>query len=173
MRICAVLVIAVFATVPAAPAQKSSAQNSSVQNAAKDFEPLMAYAGTWQVSRAGAPKPETLINKCEVLGEFFACAQNVDGQAGPLVVFLRHGEPGHYQVQNIMPSGRATGLTELQLTGNTWTYFNRQSENGVATYYKTTNVFSGKNKIHFESSHSSNNKDFTVDASGDEVKVVK
>ena len=139
----------------------------------KNMQPLLAYEGTWKVSRAGTPKPDTLINKCALLGQFFVCAQNVNGEPGPLLVFLQQGAPGHYLTQTIMPSGRATGLTDLTITADTWTYLSRQNEAGTTTYYKTINAFSGKNKIHFENSHSSNGKDFTPDSSGDELKVTK
>ena len=161
MRLCVLLLIAV-AGIAAPP-----------QNPMKPFEPLLAYDGTWRISRTGAAKPQTLVDKCSMLGSFFACAQEVDGQTAALVIFVRHGEAGHYQVQTIMPTGRATGLTDLQVNGDTWTYFTQQTDNGVTTHYKTVNVFSGKNKIHFESSHSSDGTNFTVDASGDEVKVTR
>jgi hypothetical protein len=138
-----------------------------------DFAPLLAYQGTWHVMRKDAkdPKPDILINHCSLLGQFFACAQNVNAQPGALVVFLHKGAPGHFLVQNIMPDGRATGLTDLTVNGDTWTYMDRRDENGQTTFYRTLNVFSGRNKIHFESSHSKNGKDYSVDLSGDESRV--
>jgi hypothetical protein len=140
-----------------------------------DFEPLWAYQGTWHVVRKDAKdgKADIMINRCAALGQFFSCAQNVNGQPGDLIVFLRRGEPGHYVTQTLMPDGRATGLSDLEIKEGKWVYSIRRNENGGTTYYKTVNTFAGKNNIHFETSHSTNGKDFAVDASGEETRVSK
>jgi hypothetical protein len=134
------------------------------------FAPLWLYQGTWQVSRKDA-KPELLINQCALLGKFFTCSQNVDGAQQGLVVFLPANGPGHFYTQTIMPDGRATGRTDLQISGDIWTYSSRRDEDGKTTFYRTLNTFSGKSRIHFESAHSDDGKNWTVDAAGDEVQV--
>jgi hypothetical protein len=86
-------------------------------------------------------------------------------------VFLPAGKPEHFYTQSIMPDGRATGRNDLQISGDVWTYTSRRDEGGKTTFYRTLNTFSGKSRIHFESDHSDNGKDWTVDASGDELHV--
>jgi hypothetical protein len=143
--------------------------------AAKTADPyaqLRLYDGSWQVTPKGAAKPDVLTNHCALLGQFFACAQNVNGSPGGLVVFLPvNGKPNHFYTQTIMPEGRATGRDELEIEGNQWTYSSRRDENGKTTYYRTLNTFSDKNHIHFEQGQSTNNKDWTVQNSGDEVRM--
>ncbi len=146
------------------------------QGPAKDqtYSSLRLYQGAWQVLRKDVPsgaKPDKLINACALLGQFFACAQNVNGEAGGLVVFIPKGSLGHFKAQTIMPDGRATGLTDLQINGDVWTYSSRRDEGGATTFYRTLNKFTGKDHIHFESAHSSNNKDWTTEASGDETRI--
>lgn len=136
------------------------------------FTDLQLYNGAWKVARKGTAKPDILINRCSVLGGFYACSQNVNGSSVALVVFVPAAQAGHFHVQNIMGDGRATGISELQISGDLWTYSNRQDEGGKTTYYRTVNKFTGKNRIHFESSHSDNNQDWSVDASGDEERSV-
>jgi hypothetical protein len=138
------------------------------------FTPLLAYQGTWSVTRANAApgsKPEELVNHCAVLGQYFACQQTVNGQAGNLVVFIATTKPGHYYTQNITSEGRATGRADLQVAGDQWTYTNTWDQGGKTTYYRTTNSWGGKNKIHFEQAESDDGKDYKITGSGDEVKV--
>jgi hypothetical protein len=159
--IFAVLAVTVFAAPPAKTADPT-------------FAPLWLYDGTWQVSRKDQPaaaKPDTLANQCALLGKYFTCSQVVNGVQQGLVVFLPASGPGRFYTQSIMPDGRATGRNDLQISGDIWTYTSRRDEGGKTTFYRTLNTFSGKTKIHFESSHSENNKDWTIDASGDEVRV--
>lgn len=139
---------------------------------ADPYAALRSYEGTWQVTRKGAEKPDVLINRCAVLGQYFACGQNVNGGAGGLLVFIpQKDREGHYYTQTIMPEGRATGRDDLQVDGNQWTYTSRRDEYGKTTYYKTTYVFTGSNHIHFEQAESSDNKDWKVTNSGDEVRT--
>jgi hypothetical protein len=160
---------AILALVLAAPAFPQS------KTADPTFAPLWLYDGTWQVSHkdnAAGAKPDILSNQCALLGKFFTCSQVVNGAQQGLLVFLPATQPGHFYTQSIMPDGRATGRNDLQISGDTWTYTSRRDEGGRTTFYRTLNVFTGKTKIHFESSHSANNKDWTVDSAGDEVHVV-
>jgi hypothetical protein len=147
---------------------------TQAQHSAGPFAPLWLYTGTWQVSpsnKAAGSKPDTLVNQCAELGKAFACGQIVNSQAGGLVVFLPKGEAGHFVTQTIMPDGRASGLVALEVNGNTWTYNSRRDEYGKTTYFRTLNVFTGKTRIHYEQAHSADQKQWTVDSSGDEVRI--
>lgn len=138
------------------------------------FTALLAYQGAWRVTRLNAApgaKPEELVNHCAVLGQYFACQQTIDGQAGNLVVFIATSKPDHFYTQNITRQGRATSRADLLIAGDQWTYTNTWDEGGKTTYYRTTNTFSGKNKIHFEQAESPDGKEYKVTGSGDEVRV--
>lgn len=146
----------------------------AVKTADSTFAALWLYNGTWQVTRkeaAAGSKPDLLVNQCALLGRFFTCSQVVNGAQQGLVVFLPASQAGHFYLQNIMPDGRATGKTDLEIAGDTWTYSSRRDENGKTTFYRTLNQFTGKTKIHFQSEHSSDGKDWTTDAAGDEVHI--
>ena len=137
------------------------------------FAPLWLYQGTWHVTRSNfAPgaKPEELVNRCALVGRFFTCQQTINGKQGNLLVFVPAEKPGHFYTQNITPEGRATGRADLEISGDHWTYTNTWDEGGKTTYYRTTNVFTGKSKIHFEQEESNDGKDYKVTGSGDEVK---
>jgi len=138
------------------------------------FASLWLYQGTWRVTRANlAPgtKPEELVDQCAALGKYFACQQTINGKQGNLLVFVDAGKPGHFYTQNITPEGRATGRADLEISGDKWVFTNTWDDGGKTTYYRTTNTFTGKNKIHFEQEESSNGKDYKMTGSGDEVKV--
>jgi hypothetical protein len=142
--------------------------------AASDYSALWRYQGTWQVTPKNHPagaKPDILINQCSVLGQFFACGQNVNGQPGGLVVFIPNGKPGHFYTQTIMPEGRATGRDDLQISGDQWIYSSRRDEGGKTTFYRTTNTFSGRNRIHYEQAQSTDGSQWTLQSSGDEVRM--
>jgi len=138
------------------------------------LEPLMAYQGTWQVTRTGGgatAKPDRLVNRCMALGIYFVCDQSVNDKPTALLVFLSAGQPGHYHTQSILPEGRATGLDDLQISGNRWTFTSRRHLGGNTTYFRNTNVFTDANHIHFENAQSPNGKDWTVQESGDETRL--
>jgi hypothetical protein len=135
--------------------------------------PLWLYEGSWRVTKNGAPgKPDELINRCAQFSKYFACEQTVNGGVSALIVFVPTNTPGQYRTQSIMPDGRGGGLGELTINGNTWTYSNTWSQGGgKVIYYRTLNVFSGKDRIHFEQQESADNKDWKTNASGDEVRT--
>lgn len=138
------------------------------------FAPLWLYQGTWSVTRSNAgagAKPDELVNQCAQLGKYFACQQTINGKQGNLILFVPADQPGHYHTQNVTPDGRATGRADLEVSADKWVFTNTWDDGGRTTYYRTTNLFSGKNKIHFEQEESSNGKDYKVTGSGDEVKV--
>ena len=138
------------------------------------YAPLRLYNGSWSVMRkdaAAGAKPDLLVNKCALLGQYFACAQNVNGKPGALIVFIPADNAGRFFVQNVMPEGRATGRSDLQISGDEWTYSDRRDQDGKTTFYRTINKFSGKDRIHFESSESSDRNQWKVTMSGDEERV--
>jgi hypothetical protein len=138
------------------------------------YAPLWLYQGTWQVTRKSAgksAKPEQLANRCALLGKYFACQQTVSSSDGGLAIFIPTGKPGHYYTETITPEGRATGRADLEISGDRWTFSSRwPQENGKITYYRTTNVFTGKNHIHFEQAESPDGAKWTEKDSGEEVR---
>src|SRR5579884_742125 len=108
--------------------------------------PLWLYEGSWRVTKNGASaKPDELTNRCAQYSKYFACEQAVNGGVSALIVFVPTNTPGQYRTQSIMPDGRGGGLGELTINGNTWTYSNTWSQGGgKVIYYRTLNVFSGK-----------------------------
>jgi hypothetical protein len=139
------------------------------------YAPLGLYQGAWQITRKSADKaskPEQLVNRCASLGKYFFCQQTVSGSDGGLVIFIPAGKPGHYFTQTITPDGRATGKADLEISGNRWTYSSRWPQgNGKITYYRTINVFTDKDHIHFEQAESADGTQWTQKDSGDEVRV--
>ncbi len=146
----------------------------STMRAASPDNPLALYQGTWHVTTksAGAnAKPEEIKNQCASLGKYFACQQIVDGSVSALLVFVATNEPGHYVIQNIFPDGRASGKSNLEISGNRWIYTNSWNQGSKTTYYRTTNIFADKNHIHFEQEESSDKVHWETKNSGDEVRV--
>ncbi len=138
------------------------------------YAPLWLYQGTWHVSRsdlAAGAKPEELQNQCALLGKYFACQQTINGQAGALIIFIPAAKAGQYYTQNIRVDGFASGRGNLEIAGDHWTYISTRDESGRTVYYRTTNVFTGKNRIHFESAESGDGKSWKVTGSGDEVRA--
>ena len=158
MRLLCLLVFALTSALPA-----TNSENS--------YTPLWLYNGTWQISRTGAAKPDKLVNACALMGKYFACQQTVNGTQGNLVVFIPTNTPGMYHAQNLTPEGRATGLANLEINGDHWVYTSTWEQGGGKTmYYKTNNVFSGKDRIHFEQLESTDNKEWKTTGGGDEVR---
>lgn len=138
------------------------------------YAPLWLYQGTWRMGGGKAGEaPEELKNECALVGRFFACQQTVNGTPGALLIFIPvANQPGKYHTQNISPDGRASGVGDLEISGDRWTYSSRWNQGGgKTTYYRTANVFTGKNHIHYEQAESPNGRDWTVTKTGDEVRV--
>ena len=134
------------------------------------YAPLWLYKGTWEVKPAGG-KVDKLLNECNLIGKYFGCQQTVNGRLSALVIFIPADKSGHYFTQAVLPEGWAVGRGELEIDGDHWTYHSKQTENGKTMYYRTTNLFSGKDNIHFEISESSDGEHWTVTKSGDEVRA--
>lgn len=140
----------------------------------KTFAPLWLYQGAWHVTRSNAAagsKPDELVNQCALLGKYFACQQAVNGKPAALLVFVPASEPSHFYTQTINPDGRAAGRGELEIAGDRWIFSSVWDQGGKTTYYRTTNVFSGKDRIHFEHAESSDRQNFKVTDSGDDVRL--
>ncbi len=138
------------------------------------YAPLWLYQGTWRVTPknlAPGAKPDELKNQCALVGRYFVCQQTVNGTPGALLIFIPTQKAGHYYTQNIMPEGRASGRADLEISGDRWIYSSTWDEGGKTTYYRTTNILTGKDRIHFEQAESSNGNDWTVKNSGDEVRI--
>ncbi len=138
------------------------------------YAPLWLYNGSWRVTRKDlkpGAKPDQLVNQCALVGKYFTCQQIVNGETGALLVFVPANQAGHYYTQNVRLDGRAGGRGNLEIQGDHWTYTSTWDQGGTSTYYKTVNVFTGRNKIHFEQLESKNNKDWKTANSGDEVRI--
>ncbi|MBV8552906.1 MAG: hypothetical protein JOY54_16550 [Acidobacteriaceae bacterium] len=135
------------------------------------YAPLWLYNGAWQVTRKDAPKPDQLVNQCALIGKYFTCQQTVNGTPSALLIFLPANTAGHYYTQTVKPDGRAAGRADLEISGDKWVYSSTWDAGGRTVYYRTTNIFTGKNRIHFEQAESGNNRDWTVKMTGDEVRV--
>jgi hypothetical protein len=137
------------------------------------YAPLWQYSGTWQVTKSGsgATKPQVLLNQCALVGKYFTCQQSVNGAVSGLLVVVPTSTPEQYHTQMVMPDGRGAGLGLLKVEGAKWTFLSNWNQGGKTTFYRTTNVFTGKTHIHFEQQESDNNKDWKTTASGDEIRT--
>jgi hypothetical protein len=143
-----------------------------LQSSAADsvYAPLWLYQGAWHLRSKGQDKAKEIANVCKMVGEYFACEQSVDGKVGSLIVFVPRDKPGQYYVQGVLPDGHAAGRVELEINGDLWIYQTKSEEDGKTTYYRTTNVFTGKDQIHFEQSESPDGLKWTITSSGDESR---
>ena len=135
------------------------------------YAPLRLYEGAWQVTQTTpAPKkPDRLSNDCAQIGRYFACQQTVNGKPGPLVVFIPGAAPGRYHTQIVLPDGATFGPPgTLTIAGEHWTYLGKPDAKGVR--YRTINVFSGRDRIHFVSARSPDGKTWTVTMAGNEMR---
>jgi hypothetical protein len=165
MRIAALLALLVCGVGPGFAARTPDAA----------FAPLWVYNGSWQITKKEAPpgaKPEELTNQCSAIGKYFVCQQSVNGTAVALWIVTAADTAGHYHTQSVRPDGIAGGRGDLEISGDRWVLTSVWNQGGgKLTYNRTTNIFTGKNKIHFEQAESTNNRNWTVKSSGDEVRV--
>jgi hypothetical protein len=137
--------------------------------AADEYEPLRLYAGKWRAIPADATsKPDELVDECALTGKYFTCQQTVNGKVGALLVFVPTGTPGHYYTNAITPDGYAGGRGELEIVGERWVYSSKSPD---GKFHRTLNLFTGRDKIHFELSDSTDGEHWEVRRSGDEVRV--
>ena len=140
------------------------------------YTPLRLYQGTWsatQTSPRSEPATREIANDCAMVGRFFACQQTVNGKPGAMIIFVPAAAPGDYYTQAVVQEGLATGRGELHIEGDRWTYSSKAQRDGKTVYHQTTNVFTGRNHIHFEQLESPDGKKWTVTMSGEEVRISK
>ncbi len=140
------------------------------------YRPLWLYDGSWKATRTdaqGKPVSTEIANDCARVGRFFACQQTIDDKPGPMVVFLPAEKAGDYYTQSVMTDGSAGGRGELHIVGDQWTYLGKSEKDGKVTYYRTTNAFTGTDRIRYEQAESSDGKKWHVTGGGDEVRTRK
>jgi hypothetical protein len=135
------------------------------------YAPLWLYQGKWQLKTNGQEKADTIANECKRVGKYFACEQAVNGKVESLIVFVPAETPKHYYTQGVLSDGRATGRAALEIDGDHWTYQSQEQEGGNTTYYRTTNLFSGRDHIHFEQLQSSDGAHWNVTSTGEEARM--
>jgi len=75
------------------------------------------------------------------------------------------------QIIILRKGGISEGRSGFQIEHNRWTYSSNWNQGGKTTYYRTVNVFDGRNRIHFEQSESDDNKQWVVKSSGEETRT--
>jgi hypothetical protein len=140
------------------------------------FAPVKVFEGTWTITSphtlAGEGKPDTLVNHCTEGAAFYSCEQVVNGKSLSLMIFTATDDPMKFHTQPVLPDGRAVGRSELSVAGDHWTFLGAGTdESGKPVFYRTENIFSGRNKIHFEQYESADNKTWVMTNQGDEVRV--
>jgi hypothetical protein len=140
------------------------------------YASLRMYNGVWQVrptNRPATDAPDELEDVCGQIGTYFACQQTKNGKLGALLVFVPTDKPGHYYTQAVLPEGLAAGRGELEIVGNRWVYSSKVQSDSKTVYYRTTNVFTGNDRIHYEQAQSPDGEHWTVSGSGEEVRASK
>jgi hypothetical protein len=164
---------------PAASASRTQKESAAVRHAATIgkaphdpmYGPLWLYKGTWDATRtAPTPKRDVIANDCSRVGRYFICQQTVNDTMSGLIIFLPRAKRGLYVTQGVNAEGFALGRGTLVIDGDHWTYGSVDRSNDSTTYYRTTNVFTGKDRIHFESSQSRDSVTWTAGTAGDEVR---
>ena len=144
--------------------------------ASATFAPIKLYEGTWTVvsthTMAGDGRPDTVVNQCHEGTAFYTCEQIVNGKPLALVIFTATDDPTKFHTQPVLPSGKAVGLSDLTIVGDQWTYSSSgKDEGGKPVFYRTENIFSGRDKIHFEQYKSGDGKTWVKTNQGDEVRT--
>lgn len=158
------------------PSQYLPAAAPAPGPAAAVFAPIRVYAGAWNMT-SGPPtsttaQPDLLVNHCTETTAFYNCEQVVNGKPAALVVFAPAGQPNHFYVQAVLPSGKAAGRTDLLLDGDHWTYRSTATDDaGKPIYYRTENLFTGPDRIHYEQYESADNQTWTRKSQGDESRT--
>lgn len=137
------------------------------------YDPLWLYNGTWVATSKPGDKRDTIANECARVGTYFACQQTVNGKLAALVVFLPLDKQGHYATQGVDVTGAALGRGKLEIVGDHWTYDGEDRSGDSTVYYRTTNTFSGHDRIHFELATSKDGRTWTVTREGDEERQLK
>ena len=165
---------------PPAPAPPTMLSTDSAKDSATDpYAALRLLNGTWDLLRAKGDRttdPVRLVNECAQAGEFFACNQVVNGKNTALVIFL----PSHplenggyaYRNQALRVEGENSGAWgSLEIVGQRWVYSSDETDKGKKIYWRTINIFTGSDKIHFEVQRSEDGANWTTNMSGDEARA--
>lgn len=84
-------------------------------------------------------------------------------------MFIPDAPPGHYHTQIVLSDGAALGPPgTLTIAGDHWTYLGKPDAKGIR--YRTINVFSSRDRIHFVSARSPDDKTWTVTMAGNEMR---
>lgn len=143
---------------------------------ASPFQDLTAYEGEWHVKppfEKGSREFDQLINRCVERDIYFTCEQVLNGKPISLVVFTTTDDPKKFHVQNVLPTGFATGRTDLSVDGSHWTYLGKDTEDSKTTWYRTDNYFTGRDRIHFEQYRSSDGQHWEKQSEGDEARAAE
>ncbi|MDQ2889309.1 MAG: hypothetical protein M3R65_01980 [Gemmatimonadota bacterium] len=163
-KIRSMFVVAVALTLPLAI---SGADLLQIRD---PYAPLRLYQGAWALAARGASRPDIIVNRCARVGAYFGCEQTVNGKPAGLILFLPLDTAGAYHTQFLDADARARGRGDLTIAGNNWLYSTRHPGDSVG-YHRTTNVFTGRDRIHFEAAESRDGVAWTVTASGDERRL--
>lgn len=170
-----VLVAVAAATAPPARAQLPASRASG--DSLSPFQPLRLYDGTWSAEShvGGTTTHSTFTDVCRRPGRFFVCEQVVGGKTQALIVFLPTGDSSGvlaYRTQALPVGGEPSGKWgQLRITGSRWVYTSGGLENGAPVYWRTINVFSGKDTIHFEIQRSDDGINWVTQRNGDEHRA--
>jgi hypothetical protein len=140
-----------------------------LRGAGDPYASLRLFQGSWHEMPKGK-EPFELTNQCSLIGKYFGCQQTVRGKIEALAIFIPAELSGHYYTQTVLPEGWATGRGELEIEGDHWTFDSKIEDGTKTTYYRTTNEFSGKDRIHYEQLESPDGKQWTTTGSGDELR---
>ena len=89
-----------------------------------------------------------------------------------LIVYTATEDPTKFHSQPVLPDGQAVGRGDLTILGDHWTFLgSRTDATGKETFYRTENLFTGRDKIHFEQYESGDNKTWVKKNEGDVVRV--
>jgi hypothetical protein len=141
------------------------------------YAALRLYEGTWDLVPDGSGKANVrLENHCAKTGLFFSCEQIVATKSVALVVFLPVGGPAgstqEYRTDALLADGSAPReWGKLTIEGDRWVYRSQDTENGKPVYWRTTNVFTGTDRIHFEVARSDDGSIWNIQKSGDEQRL--
>jgi hypothetical protein len=141
------------------------------------FAPIRVYEGTWTVisahTMAGEGRPDTVVNHCNEETAFYTCEQVVNGKSIALIVFTATDDPTKFHTQPVLTNGQAAGLADLTIVGDHWTFLSTgTNDSGRQVFYRTENIFTGRDKIHFEQYESGDKKSWVKKNEGDEVRVL-
>ncbi len=165
--------------LPAVQAEHAAGPATTTKVAADPYAPLRLYEGRWDAVTSGGDKPADTVhieNHCAKAGEFFTCNQVINGKSAALVVFLPlHAlENGGYAYHNqaLRAEGDGPGTWgNLEIVGDRWVYSSDETDKGKKIYWRTVNVFSGPDKIHFEIQRSEDGAKWDTTMSGNEARV--